>query len=236
MTAGARTILVTGGTGALGTAVTKVLLDGGHRVAATWVVKEEAEAVRAELGPVDRLVLVEADATDESSMAAALEDVQAAFGPVEALVHLVGAWKGGERVEETSLATWRRMIDLNLRCAFVCARAVLPGMRERGWGRLVFVSSRTAREGRAGQSAYAVSKAGVAVLAETIAEENRGSDVTANVVAPSTLDTPAGRAAMPDSDFSRWVPPADVAATIAFLVSQEAGQLRGGWLPAYGGV
>jgi NAD(P)-dependent dehydrogenase (short-subunit alcohol dehydrogenase family) len=229
-----RTILVTGGTGALGTAVTKRFLDDGHRVAATWVVKEGAEALRDSIGGTERLMLVETDVTDPPSIAATVEDVEAAFGPVDVLAHLVGAWRGGEPVDEIWLDTWDRMLDLNLRSAVLCCRAVLPSMRERGWGRVVLVSSRTAREGRSGQVAYAVAKAGVAVLAETIAEENHGLDVTANIIAPSTLDTPANRAAMPDSDFSAWVPPADAAASISFLASDAAGQLQGAWLPVYG--
>ena len=228
------TVLVTGGTGALGTAVTRRLLNDGHRVAATWMVKEEAEALRDFIGKTEDLMLVETDVTDPASVAVTLEDVEADLGPVDILVHLVGGWKGGELVHELSNTTWERMIDLNLRSALLCSKAVLPAMRERGWGRIVMVSSRTAREGRSGQVAYAIAKAGVAVLAETIAEENRGRDITANVVAPSTLDTLANRAGMPDGDFSKWVPPADVAAAISFLASDEAGQLRGAWLPAYG--
>lgn len=230
----AKTILVTGATGALGTAVTKRLLDDGHRVAATWVVKEEAEALRDAIGATERLELFETDVTDPASVAATVEDVEAAFGPTDALVHLVGAWKGGAAVHEATLESWDLMMNLNLRSTMLCCRAVLPSMRDSNWGRIVLVSSRTARQDRAGQAGYAISKAGVAVLAETIAEENVGSDVTANVVAPSTLDTAANRAAMPDSDFSTWVPPEDVAASISFLTTQEAGQLRGSWLPVYG--
>jgi NAD(P)-dependent dehydrogenase (short-subunit alcohol dehydrogenase family) len=98
------------------------------------------------------------------------------------------------------------------------------------------ISAKTAASNRRGQGAYAVAKAGVTVLAETIAEENRGLDVTANTIAPSTLDTPANRSAMPDADHSSWVPTEDVAATIEFLISDAAGQLRGGWLPVFGGV
>lgn len=144
------------------------------------------------------------DVTDPASIAVSIEDVHSTFGPVEALVHLVGAWKGGAPVQDTPLEVWDRMIDLNLTSAMLCCRAVLPSMRERAWGRIVLVSSRTAREERSGQAAYAIAKAGVAVLAETIAEENRGLDLTANVIAPSTLDSPANRKAMPDADFGSW--------------------------------
>lgn len=229
-----RTVLVTGGTGALGTAVTRRFLDEGHRVAATWVVKEEAEALRESVGETDRLLLAETDVTDGGSIASTRDQVEDRFGPTEVLVHLVGAWKGGEDVHELSPETWDRMHDLNLRSAFLCSRAVLPSMQDGDWGRIVLVSSRTARQGRGGQAAYAVAKAGVAVLAETIAEENRGRDVTANIVAPSTLDTPANRAAMPNADHATWVPSDDVAAAISFLSSEEAGELRGAWLPLYG--
>lgn len=227
---------MTGGTGALGSAVTRRFLEDGHRVAATWVVADEKTALEETLGSLgrERRMLVDTDVTDETSVAAAIERVAASLGPIEVLVHLVGAWKGGERVHEHSVGTWQRMQDLNLKSAFLCSRAVLPSMLERDWGRIVLVSSRTARQGRAGQAGYAVAKAGVAVLAETIAEETRGTSVTANVVAPSTLDTPANRRAMPDADASRWVTPEDVAASIAYLASEPAGQLRGAWLPVYG--
>lgn len=223
-------MLVTGGTGALGTAVTRRFLEDGWRVAVTWVVKDEAKALETEVGARDRLLLFETDVTDPASIEATISEV----GRVGALVHLVGGWKGGEPVGEHSLETWDRMLTLNLRSAFLCCRAVLPSMLEDNWGRVVLVSSRTARQGRAGQAAYAIAKAGVAVLAETIAEETRGTGITANVVAPSTLDTPANRKAMPNADYSRWVPISEVAAAIAFLTTEEAGQLRGAWFPVYG--
>jgi NAD(P)-dependent dehydrogenase (short-subunit alcohol dehydrogenase family) len=229
-----RIVLVTGATGALGTAVTKRLIDDGYRVAATWVDKEQAETLREAIGSTEDLMLVETDVTDPSSIAASVEDVEAQLGPVDALVHLVGGWKGGKPVHEITQDIWDRMINLNLRSALLCSQAVLPSMRKRAWGRIILVSSRTARENRSGQSAYAIAKMGVAVLAETIAEENRELDVTANVVAPSTLNTAANRAAMPDADFASWVPPDDVAASISFLCSDAAGQLRGAWLPVYG--
>lgn len=232
-----RVALVTGGTGALGGAVTRRLLEDGYRVAATYVHEGEAESLRVAVGETgSSLVLVKADVTDEGSVRRAVAEVRGQFGAVEVLVHLVGGWHGGESVHEHSLETWRRVIDLNLTSAFVCCRAVLPEMLEAGWGRLVLVSSRTAKEGRVGQSAYAVAKEGVATLAEVIAEECCGSGVTANVIAPSVLDTPANRSAMPSADFTRWVSPDVAAAMVAFLTSDEAGTLRGAWLPVFGFV
>ena len=232
----ATNVLVTGGTGALGKLVTRRLLDVGHRVAVTWRVEQEAIELASVTGHHDDLAFIRADVTDPDSVAAATKEATTRFGSVDALVHLVGAWAGGSPTHEVSPETWDRMIRINLTSAFLCCRAVLPGMIERDRGRIVVVSARGARTDRAGQAAYAVAKAGVGVLAETIAVETRGRNVTANVVAPSTIDTPANRAGMPHSDFTRWVTPDEVAASVEFLVGEGAGALRGAWLPVYGNV
>jgi NAD(P)-dependent dehydrogenase (short-subunit alcohol dehydrogenase family) len=232
-----RVALVTGGTGALGSAVTRRLLEDGHRVAATHPRDADVESLTVgNAKATSKLVMVETDVTDLSSVDGAVAETRDRFGTVEVLVHLVGGWHGGESVQEHSLETWRRIVDLNLTSAFLCCRAVIPGMLDAGWGRVVLVSSRTAKEGRVGQSAYAVAKEGVATLAEVIAEECCGTGVTANVIAPSVLDTPANRESMPTADFTRWVTPEVAAAMVAFLISDEAGTLRGAWLPVFGYV
>lgn len=221
----------------MGNAVTRRLLEDGHRVAVTCRHDAQVAELNEALGDLGAdLVVIEADVTDEDSFGGALTHFRSQLGPVEALVHLVGAWHGGEPVQDQSLETWRRVTDINLTSAFLCAHAVLPDMLDGGWGRLVMVSSRTAREGRNGQSAYAVAKEGVATLAEVIADECCGTGVTANTIAPSVLDTPANRSAMPSADFTRWVQPDVAAAVVAFLVSEEAGTLRGAWLPVFGSV
>ncbi len=230
------TVLITGGTGALGGAVTERFLADGHQVAVSWLVPREHEALRSTYGDRADLHPFEADVTDEASVARLVQEVRNAAGPVEVLVHLVGGWHGGQPVHEHATDAWHRMQQLNVTSAFLCSRAVLGPMRERNWGRIVFVSARTARVGRAGQAAYAVAKAGVAVLAETIAEENLDRSVTANCVAPSVIDTEANRRAMPDADWSRWVTPAKLADAIAFLASDPAGELRGAWLPVFAGA
>ena len=229
-----KTILVTGGTGALGTVVTERLLQDGHRVAPTWMVDSEASPFADKVGA--SLVPVRADVTDPGSIQEALSQARSRLGPVDGLVHLVGAWAGGAATHHHSLEDWNRMLEINLTSAFLCCRAVLPEMIERGRGRIVLVSSRTARIDRSGQVGYAVAKAGLEILAETISEETRTYNVTANVVAPSTMDTPANRRAMPDADTSSWVTLDDVAASISFLINEQAGAIRGATLPLNGAV
>jgi NAD(P)-dependent dehydrogenase (short-subunit alcohol dehydrogenase family) len=228
-------VLITGGTGALGSAVTRRFLEDGHHVAVTCRHEQETKRLRDGLGPLQaRLIAIEADVTDETSVDRAVADVNEQLGTIETLVHLVGAWHGGEPVHAHAVDTWRQMMDLNLTSAFLCCRAVLPAMRDANRGRIVLVSSRTAHQGRVGQAAYAIAKEGVAILGEVIAEECRGTKVTANTIAPSVIDTPANRRAMPRADVDAWVSPEDAACIIAFLASEEAGQLRGAWLPAFG--
>ena len=229
-----RTVLVTGGTGALGTSVTKRFLADGFNVAVSWIVESQADELRAELSDPDDLFLVEMDATSSADVARAIGKVTDRFGGVDVLAHLIGMWKGGTPLGEVDDRTWDLVMDVNLRSAFNMARAVLPGMQERDWGRLIFVSSRTAHQDRSGQIPYAISKAAVATLAESIAEETRGTNVTANTVAPSVIDTEANRKSFPNADHSAWVGPDEIAASISFLATEEAGKLRGAWFPVYG--
>ena len=219
----AGTALVTGGSGALGEAVVSALRGRGFDVVV---------GARGNKAVSEGIPFVTLDVTNPESIASAV----AARGPFAALVHLVGAYKGGLRVQETPVETWEAMVRVNLSSAFLCARAVLPAMIEANWGRIVFVSSRSAYRGLAGNGAYSVAKSGLAALAGAIAEETRGTGITANVVAPSTVDTPANRAAWPDAKHECWVSPDNVAETISFLVSDAAGDVRGAWLPVYGSV
>src|SRR4029450_11294729 len=137
-----RRVFVTGGTGALGSAVTRRLLEDGHRVAVTCRHEAEVTDLRSALGDLDpNLAVIEADVTDDDSFGEALAEFHDQLGSVEALGHLGGAWHGGEPVQDQSLQTWRSVTDLNLTSAFLCSHAVLPEMLDGGWGRLVLVSS-----------------------------------------------------------------------------------------------
>ena len=137
---------------------------------------------------------------------------------------------------ELTAEEWDRTLNLNLRSAFLLSRAVLPGMLERGWGRIVHVSSKAASDPRTKQAAYAVAKMAVVTLTTAIAAEVKGSGVTANVILPSVIDTPENRATLSKSDPAKWVPPERIAALMGFLCSEEGVSINGAAIPVYGAV
>ncbi|HBH00981.1 MAG TPA: hypothetical protein DDZ42_03505 [Candidatus Rokubacteria bacterium] len=223
-----RVALVTGGTGALGQAVSLRLLADGATVAIPYLDARERDWLAARVAPADRdrLLAEPVDVTDVEAVAAFGARLVAALGRLDVLVAAVGGFAGGALLE-TDAATWRRMLDLNLTSAFAAAKATLPHMVGAGWGRVVFVASRAVVPPAGGFVAYTVAKAGVVALAQALAVETRGSGVTVNAVLPSTMDTEANRAAMPDADRGGWVPVEAVADAIAMLARPESAHITG---------
>jgi len=224
------TWIVTGGTGALGRAVVDAALDAGARVLVPWIVTAEQEALAAaRAGAVDagRLELLEADVAEEAGAAAVARRATDAT----VLVNGVGGFAGGAPVHETGLDLWDRMYRMNVRTAAAMARAVAPGMIDRGRGVIVNVASQAALDAPPGIAAYAASKAAVAVLTRALQRELGDHGIRVNALVPTTIDTPANRAAMPDADFASWTPPARIAAVVRWLASDEAATVRGGAIP-----
>jgi len=228
MSLAGRVALVTGGTGALGRAVSLHLLGAGAAVAIPYLDAREYEGLVARVPPTeqDRLLAARVEVTDVEAMSAFAARAAAARGRLDILVAAVGGFAGGT-LHETDLATWRRMLDLNLTSAFAATKATLPHMVAAGWGRIVLVASRAVVPPAAGFIAYTVAKAGVVALAQALAAETRGQGVTVNAVLPSTMDTAANRAAMPNADRSGWVPVEAVADAIALLVRPESAHITG---------
>ncbi|HEU5317799.1 MAG TPA: SDR family NAD(P)-dependent oxidoreductase [Chloroflexota bacterium] len=232
---GPRVALITGATGGLGTAVLGAFLDRGCAVAATYR-KDFEQGALTSAAASRPLLPLKADVTSTADMEAAVAATITRFGRLDYLINLVGAWAGGSPVWETSGDAWDRTIAVNLRSAFAASRAAIPHMLTQRYGRIVSVSSRTALQPSPGAAAYAVSKAGVITLTETLALELRehDADVTANCILPSVIDTPANRAAMPKADPARWVRPEQLAAIIAWLTSDDAAPISGAAIPIYG--
>ncbi len=230
-----RVAVITGGTGALGQALLPRFLARGYKVAITYIVPEEAAELEQRVNADDhQLLLRRVDATDPQAIAEFMEEVAGAFGGVHILSALVGGWAGGRDVEETDDTRFDRMLDLNLRSAFVTTRAAIPYLRKSGWGRIVLVGSTAAFEAPAGQAAYNIAKAGVIALARSLSQELRDTGITANAVLPSVIDTPATRAATPYADFVDWPSPEEIAAVIDFLASEESGVISGAGVPVAG--
>ena len=228
---------VTGGTGALGRAVTKRFLDDGYRVAVTYRSLEEWNALQSEHpGPAREgtLLGLECDVTQEESVRRAIGAGVERFGGLRVLLHVAGGYRGGQPVESLDERGLRGMLELNLVSAFWAAKHAIPHLKRGEGGRLLFISSRGAVETYPGASAYAAAKLGLHALVQTLAKELKKSGVTANAVLPSMIDTPANRASMPDADFSAWVPPAAVAGLLAFLASRGADHTSGALVPIYG--
>jgi NAD(P)-dependent dehydrogenase (short-subunit alcohol dehydrogenase family) len=220
--------VVTGASGALGSAVVEGFRDAGATVAAVDV--REPSHEDALLDPDDGTDFYQADLTDEREVEALFEDVVEDHGRVDALCNVAGTWRGGDDLADTDVDEFEFLFDVNLKSMFLASKHAVPRLRETE-GAIVSISSRSSLEGGEGDGPYRASKAGVRTLTETIAEEELG-DVRANAVMPSVLDTPMNRDMMTPSD--DWVDPADVADVICFLCSSAASVTSGAAVPVYG--
>ena len=164
-----------------------------------------------------------------------MADIKARFGRLDALVNIAGGFRW-QNIEGGDAATWDTMFAMNLKTALNASQAALPYLLESGAGRIVNVGANSAVKAAAGMGAYAASKSGVHRLTESMADELKNRGVTVNAVLPSIIDTPANRADMPKAQFDHWVAPADLAAVILFLASEESRAVTGALIPVTGGV
>ena len=226
--------LVTGGTGGLGRAVTLALLHEGASVVASYIVKEEADALRDAVGPHAHLELLPLDATNEEECRTFVDGITARHGHLDILVNAIGGYAGGKPMWETDTKTYQLMLTLNLRAGHNLAKAVVPAMLRQKSGAIVNIASKAAVDHAAGAGAYAASKAAVLALFDCLAQDVKGSGVRVNSVLPSIIDTEPNRKAMPTADFSKWPKPEEIAQVILFLCSAEAKLIHGAAIPVYG--
>jgi NAD(P)-dependent dehydrogenase (short-subunit alcohol dehydrogenase family) len=226
-----RVALVTGGSGALGSAITRRFLAEGSVVCVPYIVEGERQRLEASVDAAarPRLLLERCDVGDDAAMAALAARVVERHERIDVLVTAVGGFAMGALVE-TDRATWDAQLHLNLTTAYVACRAVVPGMLAAGRGRVVAIASRAVVPPAGGFIAYTVSKAGVIALVQALAAETRGRGVTVNAVLPSTMDTPGNRAAMPDVDPKTWTPVEAVADAVAYLAGDPAAYVTGSLL------
>ncbi len=223
-------VVVTGGTGGLGEIAVSAFLAAGATVSATHSARfasKVAEFTSRFGDAASRLHLFEADLSNEGSVSALSDQVQAAAGKIDVWINIVGGYAGGTSVADSSLEDFERMLTINLRTAFLGSRAAMRAMLPRKTGRIINISSKGGLHGSALHAGYAASKSAIIRLTETLAEEGVSHGITANVILPGMIDTPANRAAMPDADRSGWVAPADIAAVMVFLASTEGRGVNG---------
>ncbi|MEO3776927.1 SDR family NAD(P)-dependent oxidoreductase [Micromonospora sp. B11E3] len=225
-----RSVLVTGGTGGLGGAVTAAFLAAGWRVVVP-AREEPAPAEPARPG----LVRLAADLLDPADATRAVEIAAGEpAAPLRAVVNLVGGYASGGLVHETPVEEFERMLTLNLRPTYLVTSAALPRLVAAGGGAVVCVSARAALAPFPGAAGYATAKAAVLAFANAVAVEYRQRGVRCNTVLPSVIDTPTNRAAQPGADHRRWVSPAEIAPVVRFLASDESAPTSGASVPVYG--
>ncbi|MFC5365382.1 SDR family oxidoreductase [Salinirubrum litoreum] len=222
--------LVTGASGALGSAVAHAFRDAGATVAAADIVEPDDED--ALLDPAGDVHFYQGDFTDEADVERVIDQIVADHGRLDYVANIAGTWRGGTPIDETDVDTFDFLFDVNLKTMFLTSKHAVPHLRETE-GAIVSISARSSLEGGEGDGIYRATKAGVRLLTETIAEENLGT-VRANAVMPSVIDTPMNRDMMSSSDFSNWVTPEQIASVIMFLCSDAAAVTSGAAVPVYG--
>ncbi|HEY4053504.1 MAG TPA: SDR family NAD(P)-dependent oxidoreductase [Terriglobales bacterium] len=223
-----KVVLVTGANGGPGTTVTQAFLDGGAKVVGT------SREIRQSEFPSPDFTALSADIAGPQGANLLIDQVIKKFGRLDVLAHTVGGFAGGQSIADTDDKTFQQMFEMNLNATFYLLRAAIPELRKTGNGRIIAIGSRAALEPGAGVGAYSASKAAMVSIIRTVAAENHDAGMTANVILPGTMDTPANRKAMSGADFSKWVKPATVASLMVWLAGAAGTDVNGAVIPVYG--
>jgi NAD(P)-dependent dehydrogenase (short-subunit alcohol dehydrogenase family) len=228
-------VLVAGGTGGLGRAVSLAFLNEDAQLFVTYRNDQEFADLKSAAGAsASRLVGRQVDVTDEAEVQQLIEGILAEKGRLDVLVNTVGGYVGGMKLWELDTRVFDQMLALNLRSGYVLSRAAAKAMLPRGKGAIVNVASKAALDHEAGVAAYAASKAAAVAMIDSVAADLNGSGVRVNSILPSIIDTDINRKAMPGADFAKWPKPQDIARVILFLCSDDARVIHGAAIPVYG--
>ncbi|HEX3968354.1 MAG TPA: SDR family NAD(P)-dependent oxidoreductase [Edaphobacter sp.] len=230
-----KVVLVAGGTGGLGNAVSRAFLEEDAKVVVTYRKEEEfAELKQAAGAKAIALEGFVVDVTDEAATSVFIGGVLSQYGRVDVLVNTVGGYVGGVTLWELETKVFDAMLSLNLRSGYALTRAVLPAMLRQKDGSIVNVAAKAAFDHGAGASAYAASKAAAVAMMDSLAADVKGTGVRVNSILPNIIDTAVNRKAMPNGDFAAWPKPEEIAQVILFLCSDKAAVIHGAAVPVYG--
>lgn len=230
-----RVVLVAGGTGGLGRAVSLAFLEEGAHVVVTYRRQEELDAMKKLAADnASRLDGFSIDVTDEAAVGKLVEGILGRHGRLDAVVNTAGGYVGGVKLWELDTKLFDQMLALNLRSGYALSRAAVRVMLKQGSGAIVNVAAKAAINHGAGAAAYAASKAAAVAMIDSLAEDLKGTGIRANSVLPRIIDTEVNRKAMPRADFSKWPKPEEIARVIVFLCSDDAKVIHGAAVPVFG--
>jgi NAD(P)-dependent dehydrogenase (short-subunit alcohol dehydrogenase family) len=230
-----RVVVVAGGTGGLGKAVSLAFLEEDAKVVVSYRKEEEFAALKKAAGAkAAALEGAVVDVTDERAAGEFVGGVLSRHGRVDALVNTVGGYVGGVKLWELETKVFETMLSLNLRSGYVLSRAAVPAMLKQKHGSIVNVAAKAAFDHGAGAAAYAASKAAAVAMMDSLAADVKGTGVRVNSILPSIIDTAANRQAMPNADFTVWPKPEEIAQVILFLCSDKAAVVHGAAVPVHG--
>jgi NAD(P)-dependent dehydrogenase (short-subunit alcohol dehydrogenase family) len=226
--------VIVGGEGPLGREVSKRFLAEGAKVLIGWYAEQEWEEAKGLISAYKgQFAEMQVDATKEEQVQKLMQKTKDTFGSPDVLLHMVGMVHIGPMLWETETATWERLMDVNLKSAFLCSKHAVRGMLEKKSGRIVFFPARVAQEPQPRFGAYAVSKSGLMTLISALREELKGTNITVNGVMPSVMDTFRTRH-MPNPEPDKWVKPSEIADLLCCLCSNECDALSGSILKVFG--
>lgn len=238
-------VLITGGTGALGSVVSESFLNYSPKsIIITYRTDSEMVALRSRLlsklednstkGQRTEIEFMKSDITNELEVTKLVSHIIEKLGQIHILVNLVGGYIGGKGISKIKESEWDKMMNVNLKSAYLITKHVLPTLIKNRFGKIVHIASATGLRARGNDSAYAVSKAGLIRMVESVAEEVKEMDININCILPTIIDTEPNRMAMPSADYSKWVTPMNLSKVIIFLCSKQSKLINGAAIPTYG--
>ncbi|HEX5519548.1 MAG TPA: SDR family NAD(P)-dependent oxidoreductase, partial [Candidatus Nitrosocosmicus sp.] len=244
-----KSMLLTGGTGGLGRNLIKYFLDCNLKlIIVTYRSEKEMQSLKSELANAHsvqqqqksssssstEIEFIQTDITNQGQVKNLISNIFEKYGQIHILVNLVGGYIGGKSIIELEESEWDKMMDINLKSAFLISKNIMPKMIENRYGKLVHISSRTGVKAEGNDSAYAASKAGLVRFVESVSKEVKNYNININCILPTIIDTEHNRKAMPNADFTKWLKPEDLSNVILFLCSDHSKLINGAAIPTYG--